>query len=401
MTTRDFLLATAISGNILSCATQSSSHWWNQEWRARIRIEVSAEGVNRSNKPVEVPVDFSSFLEQAGLEGSLDEISLRLMEVDKKNVVVDDMVPFQFEKDGDYHPASNASGRLVFICTNTTQSAEKRTYDLYFDTVENSGGRTPARIETMVEVTDKIKHEGQESFKIATPAATYYYHKAGAGFASMEDKHGVDWIGYRPGFESGGEYRGIPNLWKFHPGQDSCISKVDIRGPIRARIRSLSLDGKWECIWDIFPDHARMSLLKINDTYWFLYEGIPGGSLEVDRDYNVLSTGLRRSIAEDWHGDIPAPEWVYFGDDRIQRVLYLVHHEDDTHSDQFWQMRGEMVVFGFGREYKCCGTYMDRVPACFTVGFAEDSVFFRVESQINNVRRPLSVWLGTAERLQE
>ena len=78
-----------------------------------------------------------------------------------------------------------------------------------------------------------------------------------------------------------------------------------------------------------------------------------------------------------------------------------MNNEDDSHSDQFWQMRGEMVVFGFGREYTCCGTFMDRVPASFTVGFAEDSAFAWVQARINDAYRPVSVVVGTPERLKE
>jgi len=361
-------------------------------------ITVSPEGFQRTDKPVEAPFDFTSLLKQLDLSGNLDEKSLRLVEVDPQGAVIDDRVPFQFERAGDYHPGINASGTLVFICTDTTPAQINRTYELYFDIEENHGDRIPARVEKRVRVTDNTAHEGQESIEIVTPGATYYYHKAGAGFASLEDIEGMDWIGYRPCCESAGQYRGVPNLWKFHPGLDSCTSVVESQGPVRARIRSRARDGKWECVWDIYPGYAGMTLLKINGKYWFLYEGTPGGSLEVDRDYNVLSTGLRRSVAEDWHGDIPAPEWIYFGDDKIKRVLYVIHHEEDSHSDQFWQMRREMVVFGFGRQYRCCDTYMDLVPAHFTVGFAEDSAFALVEAEVNSAYRPVSVTVGKPER---
>jgi hypothetical protein len=144
-----------------------------------------------------------------------------------------------------------------------------------------------------------------------------------------------------------------------------------------------------------------MTLLKMNKTYWFLYEGIPGGSLETERDYNVISNGLRRPISEHWHGDLPGPEWVYFGDSSIRRTLYVSNDRDDDRTDQFWQMRGEMVVFGFGREYTCCGTYMDRIPASFTVGFAEDSSFAAVSQVIANTSLPLNVVAGQPQRLKK
>jgi len=392
------LLGILFTVSLFSCATSPAKRWWNSNWHARVRITVSPEGFTRTDKPVEVPLDFTSLLKQLDLAGNLDEKNLRLVELDSQGAVLDDRVPFQFERAGDYQAGAGTAGTLVFICKDSTPAQGTRTYELYFDVENNSGRRTGAGIDPLVTVADKVFHEDQESIRIATSSATYYYHKAGGGFASLEDIEGRDWIGYRPCCESGGQYRGIPNLWKFHPGLDSCTSVLESRGPVRARIRSRAGDGAWECTWDIYPDYALMSLLKTNGKYWFLYEGTPWGSLEVERDYNVLSTGLRRSIVEDWHADIPAPEWVYLGDDSTARVIYLVHHEDDSHSDQFWQMRKEMVVFGFGRQYRCCDKYMDLVPAHFTVGFAEDSTFAGVEEKVNSAFRPVSISVGRPER---
>ncbi|MFC1544884.1 hypothetical protein ACFL4X_01830 [Gemmatimonadota bacterium] len=397
------MLCLAAACVLVSCSTDStrSSNWWNAAWRYRAGIEIAAGPYQRSGKPTELQLNFSSLLERLGIEGELDAANIRLVETGPDGGILDPDVSFQFDPDNNFDASSNASGHLLFICTDATDSLATRTYDLYFDTADNSEGKIPAKVDTLVRVEDVELHEGQPSFRIQTPAATYYYHKAGAGFASIEDRDGVDWLGYRPCCESDGQYRGIPNMWKFHPGQDSSASRIEIAGPLRTRIHSVAADSSQECVWDIFPEYARMNLLKVDSTYWFLYEGIPGGSLEVERDYSMISSGLRRSIAEDWHGDLPGPEWIYFGDDSIRRTLYLVHHDDDDRTDQFWQMRKEMVVFGFGREYRCCGTYMDRVPALFTVGFAEDSAYAAVSRVIDNAFRPLDVTLGEIEKLRE
>ncbi|HEV3259023.1 MAG TPA: tyrosine-type recombinase/integrase [Gemmataceae bacterium] len=40
------------------------------------------------------------------------------------------------------------------------------------------------------------------------PTATYLYGKKGAGFASILDKQGHDWVSYRPGDKARGEFRG-------------------------------------------------------------------------------------------------------------------------------------------------------------------------------------------------
>jgi hypothetical protein len=68
-------------------------------------------------------------------------------------------------------------------------------------------------------------------------------------------------------------------------------------------------------------------------------------------------------------GDIPAPEWIAFGDPRVARAVFLVHHEDDAHPDRFYQMQRKMTVFGFGR--KGIDKFLDSVPQRFSIGFVE------------------------------
>src|SRR6267154_5041362 len=61
-----------------------------------------------------------------------------------------------------------------------------------------------------------------ECLRIETPSATYLYGKRGAGFASILDPDGHDWIGYRHGDKALGEYRGLPKCGQpvkyFHCG---------------------------------------------------------------------------------------------------------------------------------------------------------------------------------------
>ena len=75
---------------------------------------------------------------------------------------------------------------------------------------------------------------------------------------------------------------------------------------------------------------------------------------------------------------------MYFGDSKTNRVLYLALDEDDDKQDQFWQMQGNMTVFGFGRQYRCCDTYMTTVPVHLTIGFAEADDFEQVGKVINS-----------------
>ena len=72
-----------------------------------------------------------------------------------------------------------------------------------------------------------VQDEGQEAYRIVTPTATWVFHLEGAGFSSLVDPEGNDWINYRPEGGASGHYRGIPNAIFnaaatrdnfFHPG---------------------------------------------------------------------------------------------------------------------------------------------------------------------------------------
>jgi hypothetical protein len=139
---------------------------------------------------------------------------------------------------------------------------------------------------------------------------------------------------------------------------------------------------------------------KSGGNYWFLYEGTPGGALDAN-DYCVRSPGTRTDINTDWNGDLPGPEWAYFGDESLGKIIYLVHHEDDSHSDQFWQMQNNMTVFGFGREYTCCGRYMTEAPAHFTVGLADATSMDEALEILEGNWRPLQVIMGEPEEKSE
>ena len=84
-----------------------------------------------------------------------------------------------------------------------------------------------------------------DCFQVETPTATYVYGKRGAGFASIIDKDGRDWVSYRPGGEARGEYRGLPKCGQptkyFHCGygygqyqtDNPFSSRVTVRKPPR------------------------------------------------------------------------------------------------------------------------------------------------------------------------
>jgi hypothetical protein len=237
----------------------------------------------------------------------------------------------------------------------------------------------------------EVDYEGQRSFRIETPSATYIYHKEGAGLASIQDPDGNEWIGYKPGGRAAGEFRGIPNLGEFaHPGytgKTGSTSRITSKAADRVSILSERTDGAYALEWDIFPSHARMTVLKAAAPYWFLYEGTPGGRLDLDKGFQVTSDGRIRKLAEAWSGDMPGPEWIYFGNTDSKYVLFVAKHDDDDAPDQYWPMDGSMTVFGFGREYRCCGRFLNAVPARFTIGLTKNAGFNAVAQMIERALR--------------
>lgn len=219
--------------------------------------------------------------------------------------------------------------------------------------------------------------KGQESVFVQGENALWIFHKAGGGFASLIDGEGNDWISYQPGNGPHGPYRGIPNLVfpesLFHPGSTGCESAILEDRPDRAAIHSRTSDGQWETRWDIFPDHARLTVLKAAHPYWFLYEGTPGGRFEPEASLAHRSDGVSASLAERWQKLLPHPAWVAFTNADRRRQILLLRHEPDGEGDLYWPMEGAMTVFGFGRNDDARqprGT-LTQVPAVYTVALLE------------------------------
>lgn len=237
---------------------------------------------------------------------------------------------------------------------------------------------------------DTIKaYEGQETYRIQTPTCDYYYHKDGAGFASIIDRDGADWLSFKPWGGSDGIYRGIPNLGYpenvFHPGADTCITKPARVGPLRVTLESASKDGEWACRWHVYPGHAVLTVLKVGHPYWLLYEGTPGGVLEEDKDFCIRSDGKKRPLSEKWDEVLPNPKWICFGKQGLNRMLFLASQTSENADcrDSFWPMEHNMTVFGFGR--KGLDRFMEATPATFTIGFCETDNFHAAADRINSL----------------
>ena len=304
---------------------------------------------------------------------------LQVAELDAAGAIVNPFVPSQLDRDA-------GGARAVFLLSGATKASCVR----YFR-IQQSDSEPPGK--GPIELGQGLVYQEQESYQISTPSATYFYHVHGAGFASMIDREGKDWLSYRPYGGSDGVYRGIPNLAHpenhFHPGGTGCRSRILNTGPLKVTIASESVDGKWACHWEVYPTHARLTVLKVDHPYWFLYEGTPGGALDEGGDYCVISDGTRRALSERWEGALPHPEWIYFGASDLSRVLFLAHHESDQHTDSYWPMEGNMTVFGFGRDG--LAKFMTETPARFTIGFAETKDFVAVQELIGAVTQPVTI----------
>ena len=257
---------------------------------------------------------------------------------------------------------------------------------------ESSSPSTPR-----VRVSEVTIHGDMDCYKVETPTATYIYGKRGAGFASILDKDGRDWVSYRPGGNARGEYRGLPKCGQptkfFHCGygygqyktENPFSSRVTVREAGRVRIESETRDGKSACRWDFYPDHATLTLLRIDlPTFWFLYEGTPGGTLDAEKDFVIRPDGRKTTLDHAWSQVVP---WVCFGAARRRSGSSCVNHQDpgagrgrllrllalpQGRVDGSFQ---DMTVFGFGRkgheELIQHIPDLKRLPARFSIGFVD------------------------------
>ena len=261
---------------------------------------------------------------------------------------------------------------LIFIsaCTNETEQKVSLTHG----TDESAGGDT--------------------TYIITTPAATYFLEKKGGGLSSMLDKDGVDWLGFhkKEGSAHKGEYRGFPNAIHKQDGNyfhamnaktNPSSSVVNLESKEHVRIIFTSENKKWEGQWDFYPDRCDFTMSKISEgyKYWVQYEGVPNGEMDSTDYWFSSANNNKHTITEPQVGDLPAPEWMAFGDANSPRVLYILHHEDDNFPDNYVS-RPDMTVLGFGRENK--DKYLTAVQT-FSIGFVESIEYFEINQSIKKV----------------
>jgi hypothetical protein len=375
--------------------------WWNNAWHYRVPVTVDSAGYARTDKPVEVLINFTNLLDGLNRVEPLLLDSIRVIEVDINGQVINDQVPFQFDPVSDFNPNNNAQGTLIFLLTGQTSGPATRRYHIYFDT---SGSFSPPLLSPRVILADNVQDEGFDSYQIATDNATYFYHKRGGGFSGLEDANGNDWIGWNSSSGGAGDFRGIPNMVHpanggfFHPGRTTAASMLLNTGPLKATFESTSNDGEWKVMWELFPNYARMTVLKkaAGKNYWFLYEGTPGGVLESTEDFVVRSSGQQNDAGSSWTGDLAGEEWVFVADPNVGRSIYLIHHTEDNVVDSYKPDNDLlMAIFGFGRDGN--SRNLSQVPNQFTIGLVDATTLNEVVPVVHNAYEPLNVVLGATE----
>lgn len=359
-------------------------------------VAVSTGDHARYDYPVQAEINFTQVFRSLGWIQPFDDNLLRVEETDAAGNIIEPSMALQFERDPAYDAYTNAKGTLLFLLRGVTPAHTTRHFAITLG--ENAVARGTAVVQVQLSMA---QDEGQECFQIETLNSTYLYQIRAAGLSSLLDKEGNDWISFHPWGGSDGKYRGIPNLGVpeggFHPGFFNCRSVVLSQGPIRVRIFSETNDHLWAGMWDFYPTFARLTVLQVAAPYWFLYEGTPGGRLDLEGGYIVRSDGRRTPLAERWDELLPRPRWLYFGSSETERVIYFVHHENDEVMDSFWPMQGDMTVFGFGRLH--LNRYLTQTPARFTIGLAESGDYAKAASVIYSATQPLGITVGKPEAI--
>lgn len=224
-----------------------------------------------------------------------------------------------------------------------------------------------------VKITEAT-YQDRPHYKITTTSATYWLDSRSGGLARLIDPDGNDWIAFKqepwdqypPSAAS--SFRGIPNLvfqgddkGFGHPGWDRAQSTVVDENSIVC----VSSSGQWQLRWDFSADEARLMVQKAPDQpYWFLYEGPIAGRWQPTKQYFATDITSPSNIPHDFFAEdklFGKWKWAYFGDQEVDRVLYIVHQEGDDAEDTFSHLGNSehglnsddgMVVFGFGRGAK-------------------------------------------------
>jgi hypothetical protein len=373
---------------LFPASSHANTNWWHEGWIHRSPITLSS--TTGSDALVKVSLNLKTLQQQANLTKAVQLQSLRVIDQQSQSVLTSQVVST--------NETTGATELLVYV---PGQFSTTLPY-LYFDT--HQGTSPLPQIPSLVTHQTEANYQGQEALMIETPRSTYAFQTKAGGLASLIDKENKDWISFNRTAGSAGMYRGIPNLVHpgdiFHPGHSNADTTITKTGPLFIELTSTALSGSWETMWYFYPTSAHLKVTKTQAgaKYWFLYEGTPGGTISSTAgamDKYVLSNGTSFNLTAIKEGDLPDPEWLYFQDHALNRSLYFVHHQADTHPDRYSLMDNNMTVFGFGRG---TGTtkYLTGTNS-FTFGLVENKQHTTVSQAVTqHLNQPIGQ-LGTIE----
>ena len=367
--------------------------WWNIDWPYRTLVGVGTGQFKRTNAIAELDINITQVLADIGNSGAFDPATVRCHEVDINGSIVGSEIPCQFDPSEDFDATTRATGKLVIFAPGIIASRSARYFHLYFDIA--GGKSTPTSLIPLVTIKDDVVDEGQLSYQISNSTGSFFFQKEAGAFSSLVDNQGNDWIDYHPTGKAAGNYRGIPNLVypesHFHPGSVTATSTIINRGPVKITVRSETADGLWQLTWEFYPETATMTVLNAAKPYWFLYEGTPGGILDTSKDFMVRSDGVTTPLSQSWNGDLAGDEWVFFSDPGVKRSLFLAQHDQNDSVDSYRPLEDQMTVFGFGRKQTGLNSYLNQIPARFTIGLIERTDYNGAAELINSSIKSLDV----------
>ncbi len=108
-----------------------TSDWWNPQWRIRTTIVPPAPYPDDKPRAAEVAIDFPLLLEQAGVAGTFDPKSLRVVCRNGREAM--QSVPFAYRTESG--PRQDCP-QHVLVWTVRPKNGRAATYDVYFDTAD-------------------------------------------------------------------------------------------------------------------------------------------------------------------------------------------------------------------------------------------------------------------------
>ncbi|HLY08607.1 MAG TPA: hypothetical protein VKW04_04775 [Planctomycetota bacterium] len=273
-----------------------------------------------------------------------------------------------------------------------------------------AGCAAPGPAPKPITVSDVTLFGEMDCYRIETASAIYVFGKRGAGFASILDPEGKDWISFHPGGKAAGEYRGLPKCGQpvkyFHCGYGygqyrtdaPFTTRVTLQEPDHVRITSETGDGASASDWDFRPTYATLTLRRIAlPTYWFLYEGAPGGQLDAEHDQAIRPGGKRTPLSEAWEDQVP---WTCVTSSRTPYALLLISHEPQAQAASYvsWPYAPDpeggyrqMTILGWGRPgWKDPAQHQPQfrsLPARFSIALIRETDEPELDRKARDIRR--------------